>query len=243
MNHDPIGGEHYHTMYESGFNRGGAVSLHAMILSGEDMQHDHYHPPGLRNLSETSMRVVMLYPLKDPSLPDDQQGIEFTHFEIKDTQTILPENADFPHVVGDIHSSKKTLRLKPGQLGLVSFGKGVHSFKGSALALSLHFFDADNARRGFGSFLGNTAGYEGNQPNQSDMIQLIKPPSPDVRSSGGVILPTANDVLASNFNAHANISKSTLIAHQENTPASALSDNGLADLVAELINIPSLRAA
>ena len=221
MEKDYIAGEDFKTTFESNVVMGSITSQHKMMLLRDleegKVQKPHIHPPASKSLPDTSIRHVLLYSLYNKELPEDEQGVTFSWYGVKNTKIIESMDVDDRYAIGDADGVQKTVHLKPGQCALVAFGKGVHDFDGTALALSLHFWDSVNNGNNLGSFLGNTVRYDGKPPEETSEMKLIK--STDKR----IIKPEEFSGLTAMFAAHGNVSKVWLQEHNRTKSGQALS--------------------
>lgn len=226
MANDPIGGEDFHTVMETRPTAGVYSSLHYMLFKGEGDQAYHFHPPANGNM-DSSMRHVLLYAL-DTVDPDSGIGNHKTTFEWFDiADPVVSHRAyardDIPVTTGKSLSPRYKLELDPGQVALLSFGAGIHRFggNGGAVAISLHPLDVDTGSA-HGSFLGNTAAYEGNVP---EAVAPLKASGPGRNLVPGTII-TLQDL----FTAHARVCKRDL----EADPGRKMTSKRLKDLVENL---------
>jgi hypothetical protein len=160
LSQDHIGGEDYWTDQETNVRNGIYTSLHGMILGGRARQHFHYHPPGDSEMPESSLRAVIVVPLKN--IGQNDEGLTFEWFDVNNVNLISPEQSPgdpriHPYIEGDKASLLHRVHLDPGKASIVMFGRGVHRFYGNAIALSLHFLDVSKNRGN--TFEGNTAGW------------------------------------------------------------------------------------
>lgn len=235
---DPIGGEDFITVRETDIQGAFLGSCHFMRLGGRGEQNFHYHPPGKINRVdqvESSQRVVLVYPLRynTPQGSDSARagdGITFEWFQDDNSALVWPRGADYPHMEGEPVSPLYRAWIPPGHVAVVSFGAGVHHFKGTGLAISAHFMDVNSNR---GSYLGNTAGWQGEEPPPGEVENVSIVEIPAIKN--GHLAKTAGaDILRQMFNHHGRIIRERVEAHVKKTPGTPLDQHGLVQLVNDL---------
>ncbi|MCE7886985.1 MAG: hypothetical protein DYH13_05715 [Alphaproteobacteria bacterium PRO2] len=236
---DPIGGEDFITVRETDAEGPFFGSFHFMRLGGRGEQEFHYHPPGKINRKEytdSSQRVVLVYPLQynTPQGPDSIRagdGITFEWFQDDNSKFVWPRGADYPHMEGEPVSPLYRAWIPPGHVAVVAFGAGVHHFKGTGLAISAHFLDVNSHDRG--SYLGNTAGWQGKKPppDEVENVSIIEIPA----IKNGHLPKTAGaDILRHMFNHHGRIIRERVEAHVKKNAGEPLDQHGLVQLVNDL---------
>jgi hypothetical protein len=175
---DPIGGEDFSTAMETAHVGNIYGSLHYMFLGGSAQQKFHYHPPADNDKTfNSSRRLVLLYPLFDRATGNNQ-GVTFKWFETTKTQIVKQEDQKYRFAQGNPVSPMYSITAKPGQVVLVEFPKGIHCFQGLGMAISAHFMDVATGNP-LGSFLGNTAGWEGDVPEEVTALDFHNNPYAD----------------------------------------------------------------
>lgn len=236
---DPIGGEDFITVVETEEEAGPfSGSVHYMRLGGRGEQNFHYHPGGKINRKEytdSSQRIVLVYPLgyNTPQGPDGVRaadGITFEWFQDAHSRFVWPQGADYPHMEGKPVSPLYRALIPPGHVAVVAFGAGVHHFKGTGLAISAHFLDVNTKRN---SYLGNTAGWQGDEPPKGEVENVPVIETLAVKNS---YLPKTvePDILRRMFNHHGRIIRERVEEHVKKNAGKPLDQNGLIELVNDL---------
>lgn len=139
MERDPIAGEMFFNDTEA-FMRCDtySASVHSMGLSRKDQQALHVHPNAGGD-QMAGFRVVVVMPLWQDGLVDDEQGVTFSWSDIDITSVEPSQDTDVPIAYGEVKSPTYQATFKPGQVGLVAFPEGAHAFHGNGVAVSIHF--------------------------------------------------------------------------------------------------------
>ncbi len=139
MDRDPIAGEMFFNDTEAFMQCGTlSASVHSMGLSRRDQQALHVHP-NAEGDQMAGFRVVVVMPLWQEGVAEQDQGVTFSWSDIDITSVEPGEDGQIPTAYGEVKSPTYQAKFKPGQIGLVAFPEGAHAFHGNGVAVSIHF--------------------------------------------------------------------------------------------------------